>query len=42
MTLQIERKGKRLAAVPAKYAKDQTVVWLKEEVKQLVDIIMEE
>ena len=35
VTLQIERKGKRLAAVPAKYAKDQTVVWLKEEVKQL-------
>ena len=35
MTLQIERKGKLLAAVPAKYAKDQTVVWLKEEVKQL-------
>ena len=35
VTLQVEKKGKRLAAVPAKYAKDQTVAWLKDEVRQL-------
>ena len=35
VTPQVEKKGKRLAAVPAKYAKDQTVAWLKDEVRQL-------
>ena len=31
----ITRNGKNISAIPSKYAKNETVVWLKEEIRQL-------